>query len=651
MTAFDDQLTNYFVQATDVAQPGEHLPQTFQDCKITPLIDCAAYNAELDAALATVGTGGSMSANANHFIFVANWWLGLRGGHFIGVSSLTSSFGPQVQASSAYVLDPPDNTKVLIDILKAKAQAGVDVRVLGWVSFAVMDSNIAQRSGAGSIAMVNAMTMKSVKELRTEPELANKVMLNVISHTAGSAHNKIVVIGTDANAVGFTGGIDFDMLRFAHPGHPAGEPWHDVVAKVEGPAVQALYDHFKNMWQENLSPRRKARKFNFEGQAMASFVDGTPPINDRALTLVATNSKHHVQSVRTYPQFNYAWSNCLPENIQIGIPPEAGTGLFEYKLALRKAIQAAQSYIYIEDQAYWSRETLSWANSAIKNQPSLKVILLLEGGTDPNDEQTNDAPKLTQSINHGLLDGLTAAQLDQVRLFRRFGDPAPVLDDAKNPITVNVAAVTDETPTTALVTLAATAPSDIPKDQVVGARLRLTPVSNSTINFDVIGNPATTAGQPIVWQVAKDGILIPSTEPHQLKKSSQGVIVHAKTVLVDDAWAVIGSGNCMRRSLYTDIEHGVAFMDEDGNAVRDYRCGLWSDHFNHTPASDFSVLDEALHAWEPAWGTAGAAPTLPIWLEPVQLPVAEVAFDDKLRHRYDMYEDLDSRTPWGGLCP
>jgi hypothetical protein len=107
----------------------------------------------------------------------------------------------------------------------------------------------------------------------------------------------------------------------------------------------------------------------------------------------------------------------------------------------------------------------------------------------------------------------------------------------------------------------------------------------------------------------------------------------------------------MRRSLYTDFEHGVAFIDEDGAAVRDYRCRLWADHFRHSNAGDFADIDEGLHAWRPAWGVAGAAPPLPPWLAPVQLPVAHVEATDELRERFDKYQDMDSRQEWGGLTP
>jgi phosphatidylserine/phosphatidylglycerophosphate/cardiolipin synthase-like enzyme len=635
--------TKYFVQAADASPPSEPVPETFADSKITPVIDCSNYNAELEAALATVGTGANPAANANHFIYIANWWLGLRGGRYEGVDSLFNSIGANIVESGHYTLDPPADTKPLLQLLIDKSKAGVDVRVLGWVSFAIMDSNIAQMSGAGSIARINAMTMQSIKELRAEPTLAKKAVLNVIAHTAGAVHTKMVVIGNNIDAVGFTGGLDFEMGRFARPGHLGNETWHDVMAKVQGPALQALFEHFRDMWHENVS--RKARKFRFEGANMMSFEPGTPVLPARTLVTAPTGAKHHVQSVRTIPRFNYRWYNCLPENKPISYAPD---GLFSYKLAWRKAIKAAESYIYIEDQAYWSIEILGWVNEALKAAPNLRVILLMQGGVDPNDPPLDTGALLTKSINHSLLDGLNG-QLARVALYRAMGDTVPLRHTNGTQVKVDVVGVVDAG-ANALLATGVAADQDVPEDHWGRAAVRITPVADATKEYLVVGNPAIAKGSPVVWRVAKQGQPIPATGEYLLSRR-QGLVLHPKTLIIDDHWAVIGSGNIMRRSIYTDIEHGVSFIDEDGAAVRDYRCELWADHFRHGAPADFANLDASLHAWNPAWGAAGGAPPRPPWIEPVAVPVAEVATSDELQERFDKYQDLDSREPWGGLTP
>jgi hypothetical protein len=63
-------------------------------------------------------------------------------------------------------------------------------------------------------------------------------------------------------------------------------------------------------------------------------------------------------------------------------------------------------------------------------------------------------------------------------------------------------------------------------------------------------------------------------------------IIHTKATVVDDLWAILGSANCMRRSLYTDIEHSAVFMDEAGSAVSGFRRKLWGRFF---AAADLDV--------------------------------------------------------------
>ena len=107
----------------------------------------------------------------------------------------------------------------------------------------------------------------------------------------------------------------------------------------------------------------------------------------------------------------------------------------------------------------------------------------------------------------------------------------------------------------------------------------------------------------------------------------------------------------MRRSLYTDFEHGVSFLDEEQTAVAEYRMRLWADHFDHNEPFDFELLSEALHSWESSWGSPGTAPLRPAWIVPIAIPLPVVELTEETRVRYDAYMDPDSREPWGGVCP
>jgi len=85
------------------------------------------------------------------------------------------------------------------------------------------------------------------------------------------------------------------------------------------------------------------------------------------------------------------------------------------------------------------------------------------------------------------------------------------------------------------------------------------------------------------------------------------VYVHAKVVVVDDVWAMIGSDNLNRRSWTHDSELSVAVLDsvrddreptepaglEDGarRFARDLRLGLWREHLDRK--TDDGVGDDS----------------------------------------------------------
>ncbi|KAB2390020.1 phospholipase D family protein [Actinomadura montaniterrae] len=540
MADIDALLKKYFVQPEDTVPPSQPLPATFKGCEVTPLIDGTTYFDELKKQLAKLGVG-SPAENAQQFIYIAGWDLHLMGGKILPAPGSSGTYTPLVELAKPFSLDGPALPDQLNDLLKAKARAGVDVRILGWASFAIMADNYVQSKGVehglANIRNVNLATLTAVMDLRTEPKLAEKAWVNILTHSAGSAHTKLVVLGSSTSAMGFTGGIDFVGDRHGSQPHPA-KQWHDVQAKVEGPAVQAMFDFFRAMWNEVRGRKVKPFRVGFAG--LDSHTPGSPELAPRTL-VTPSQAKHHVQSLRTLPQFNYKSSNRLPENDKISFAP---SGVFEVRTAWLKAIKAADRYIYIEDQGFWSIELMSRLHDAVQAKPDLKVILVV-GVADPNDPVF--PPYGLVALTQGLLKGLTPAQRGQVAMFTR------------------------------------------------------------------------------------------------------NVIVHTKSTIVDDHWAIIGSANAFRRSLYTDIEHSVAVLDEEDSLVQVYRVELWSDSFE-LPFADQPLIvniDKALNVWNPAWGTPGSGVTLPAGIKPVVLPTAEKTLTANEQERYDMFADVDSRDEWG----
>jgi len=99
-------------------------------------------------------------------------------------------------------------------------------------------------------------------------------------------------------------------------------------------------------------------------------------------------------------------------------------------------------------------------------------------------------------------------------------------------------------------------------------------------------------------------------------RSGIPVYVHAKTVIVDDVWAIVGSDNLNRRSWSHDSELSIAVLDADRHPrephdpaglgdgarsfARDLRLRLWREHLDRNEGDDDDLLDpkEAFEAFK-----------------------------------------------------
>jgi phosphatidylserine/phosphatidylglycerophosphate/cardiolipin synthase-like enzyme len=545
--------SEYFVTGEDCRRPGEVMPPIFAGCALTPLLDGAEYASALRAALDRVGRGKAAWQNSGQCIMISGWWLGLgRGG-----VELVSRGGRLAEAklvdAPPFCLDPwpepavpfedlPDETTALLNVLAEKVRAGVDVRVLGWISpvAAQLSGNSYLFSpflGISYLRMINTLTLRSIAALRA---IGVRALPNMAGHIAGSSHSKTVLVCDNENTVAFTGGIDLQFTRWARPDHSGRQIWHDVVARIEGRAVQTVYDHFRVMWQQNLAVRPTTLRMG--GEHILSVPPGTPPIPVRTLPVLPGRGRYVVQGLQTLPVMRRLVRRPRSGRPASGSPVTGFPhGSFTYRDALLKAIGSARRYIYLEDALLWSKEIMVLINKALCRQPGLQVIMITGEIEDPNDPPLPHSRYQCQSLNHGLLAGLAVGQQKRIRILRR-----------------------------------------------------------------------------------------------------SGAFVHAKTMIVDDVWAVIGSGNLARRSLYTDIEHGVSFADPGGDGVRRYRMRLWSHHLAGVDPARLLDLDGALDLLQSDQFVQCAA------LEPLTLPVPEVEFSWRQRLIYNALHDYDSRRRWAG---
>src|SRR5438552_3333279 len=121
----------------------------------------------------------------------------------------------------------------------------------------------------------------------------------------------------------------------------------------------------------------------------------------------------------------------------------------------------------------------------------------------------------------------------------------------------------------------------IQQDRLLPASL----VAEAGLLYDAIKQEAALPGQHVFFDVSVPAGAAPPSGIMEMF-TTFGITVHAKTTLIDDKWAIIGSANCMRRSLYTDWEHSLAFIEGADNIVSGYRCKLWNEHFKHDNPAD-----------------------------------------------------------------
>jgi phosphatidylserine/phosphatidylglycerophosphate/cardiolipin synthase-like enzyme len=416
VAGIDELRTRYFADASDLKIQGESVPATSNGNRVEFFIDSDAYFGALRAELAGLALGGS----TNPFFYFADWYLGLVSGPSGKVTGGEGSTAWQQDATatpvSPFKLDDGSGTAFpdFVDELDLLSQNGVDVRCIAWVSpFVLQYKAIADQTGYWSI---NMQTLLSIQELRKRHGMLHKAILNTIAHPFGAMHLKVVVLGNDSILHAYTSGLDFVANRVAGWRHlqtgGKNQWWHDAAARVRGPAAQTIYEWLSTVWEEQV--KSKPLTFNVNNTKIDSHDSTlTRSLPKRVAPPISAPSTHHVQVLRTSPQMRFATKGtsaapvgCM-ERTSSGFRKDpmsfAKDGIFEFRLALRKAISGAQQYIYMEDQGFYSLEIMDWINARLQEPEGqdLKVILLF--GRDVADP---DNTVIFESINNHLLKGL-----------------------------------------------------------------------------------------------------------------------------------------------------------------------------------------------------------------------------------------------------
>jgi len=213
--------------------------------------------------------------------------------------------------------------------LLAEAAERVDVRLLSW---------------AGAPLPLFHPDRKEVRE--TFEALAGgtriRYALDARERPMHCHHEKLVIVDGE---IAFVGGIDLTTLqgdRFDTSEHPARGAfgWHDVTARLRGPAVADVANHFALRWRE------------VTGETLPA-IEAPPEAGSVA-----------VQVVRTVPEKIY---DALPR------------GEFSLLEAYIAALRAAERYVYLESQFLWSPEIVAVLEQKLEEPPrdEFRVVVLL----------------------------------------------------------------------------------------------------------------------------------------------------------------------------------------------------------------------------------------------------------------------------------
>jgi len=351
--------------------------------EVEPMLMGPRYFARLKAAIT------ALPATGNPVIYLAGWWF-----------------------TPLFSLDQQSGGALITTLLKDKARAGVDVRVMGWVLAPELMSSTLVQTNAAEAYRTSYGTMRFIKELRAEPRMADRALCNTLSHPAGGVHVKMAIVGNDDQMTAFTGGID--LVNDRH------DPiWRDVQARMTGPAAQGAFDYFRAMWNEVQSRVVAPLSFSvtFGGSAHSIALDnrttGVTAIAARTVG-TATAARIHAQSLRTVPQFNFPPLLPLPSNQPVSFAPD---GAFEVDRGWRAAIAAAQTYYYVEDQMLSSTPLCDALNDRLRADDDFRVILVT-GRFDPNDAPNDIFAWIrARALNFHLLRALDAGQKARVGIF------------------------------------------------------------------------------------------------------------------------------------------------------------------------------------------------------------------------------------------
>ena len=397
----------------------------------------------------------------------------------------------------------------------------------------------------------------------------------------GTWHQKVQIVRFKGAAgaseyAAYLGGIDINENRLDSPGHQIAAPWHDVHARILGPAVADVCQ----TWAER-----------YERLNKGTVVFAAPA----AASLPKQSAKHLVQVGRTY------FTPLSGGGQALSFAPQGDTTIAN---TLVQAVKAAREFIYVEDQYF------------------------TPNAEDPTPDLTSPAKIRT------LFDALLAAashcqrmlivvpeETDQMfgdvrrkKLFatlkKEWGDRVVVGTVLRRPLLVMAGRTTsqgrcvlcsapDENATSVDLGPASRVPDKAPFWLWIDGELMRSKVGQ------IYGPYNNDAFMRVGVERGLGGASKRSHKAGAAATVSQikGIYVHSKVMIVDDVFASIGSANLNRRGLYHDGEINVFVIPQQLKAASDnppraLRTALWAEHLGLPPSFGPALLADPIAGFE-----------------------------------------------------
>jgi phosphatidylserine/phosphatidylglycerophosphate/cardiolipin synthase-like enzyme len=216
----------------------------------------------------------------------------------------------------------------------------VDVRVLVW---------------AGAPLPLFRPSRRQVRDMREQLTHQTRIecQLDAKERPMHCHHEKTIVID---DRVAFVGGIDLTTQagdRFDSIDHPARAAigWHDAAARIEGPAVTDVAEHFRMRWHEVCGEELPA--------------PAQPgPVGDVELQIVRT----------------------VPEKVYDAVP----RGDFRILESYTAALRSAERFIYVENQFLWSPEVARILRDKLTDPPrdDFRMVFVLPANPKSGNDDT-----------------------------------------------------------------------------------------------------------------------------------------------------------------------------------------------------------------------------------------------------------------------